>query len=220
MRIAVLAVASLIAGAVVGGLVGRQEFAHEVLPIQNQLSSPNGSASAEKETGPRLTILTEERYDFGEMDRDSTMTHTFEIRNDGTVPLTVTEQGTSCKCTTAGLDKDQLSRKSCDQMEWNAKNAVEPFEQYAEYPRTITGDPGSGWCLAAFSIRSASSREKHLQPVSLGPRGPHSKSTDAHPRNGDCQPHVHQSQDCAIFPPGPGPDLKVAQRPGFNAEWS
>jgi hypothetical protein len=141
MRTAIiLAAASLIVGGIVGGVLARQEFVRETLPIMSTSALGGSDSATSGSEGPRLVVVGGERYDFGEMDRSAVMTHTFEITNQGTAPLTLNQEGTSCKCTSAGLDKDQLNPGDTARitMEWNAKGAHEPFEQYAEY---TTNDP-------------------------------------------------------------------------------
>src|SRR5688572_19331933 len=138
MRMAIFAVASLILGGIVGVVLARQEFVNEALPIIGTTGA--GAAAGSEQEGPRLSLLTPERFEFGDMDQDAVMRHTFEIRNDGDQPLKVTEMGTSCKCTTAGLDKDHLQpgETAIITMEWNAKGSLSLFEQHAEYK---TNDP-------------------------------------------------------------------------------
>jgi hypothetical protein len=135
MRIAALAIAALVAGGFIGGWLGGREFAHEELPLDVRPAGTIVEGGQAEPAGPRLTILNGEKFDFGEMDREAKMKHTFEIQNDGDQPLSITENGTSCKCTTAGLSQDLLApgEKAEITLEWDAKNAVEPFEQYADY---------------------------------------------------------------------------------------
>jgi hypothetical protein len=134
MRISILAAAFLILGVIVGSITGRQEFSHEVLPLDGNQAAGTSPAGTQS-TGPRLTIVTPERFDFGVMDEHATMHHVFEIRNDGDEPLQVTKEGTSCKCTAAGLDKDRLppNETALITLEWTPKGPSDLFEQYAEY---------------------------------------------------------------------------------------
>lgn len=137
MKTTLFAIVALVAGSVVGALVARQEFRRDILPIDTRQIG-TGMALRPGENmgqGPRLTVINGERHDFGSMDRNAKMTHVFKIRNDGDSLLTLTQKGTSCKCTMAEFQKDQLEpgEQSEIKLEWDAKNAVEPFEQYAEF---------------------------------------------------------------------------------------
>ena len=139
MKTAIPAIVCLLVGCVVGGLLARQEFAHEVLPIA--LTPAGAKTGGDKQTrSPRVTVVSGERYDFGEMDQAATMTHVFEIRNDGDAVLALEQLHVSCKCTSALLEKKELKPGETTRvtMKWDAKGAVEPFEQYAEYK---TNDP-------------------------------------------------------------------------------
>ena len=98
MRTALFAIASLILGGIVGGVLARQEFAYETLPIATG-GAGSGTPAPADQKGPRLTVLSAERFDFGEMDQNAEMEHTFTIRNDGDEPLSVTQEGTSSEFT-------------------------------------------------------------------------------------------------------------------------
>jgi hypothetical protein len=135
MKTTIGAVVCLMLGAWIGSTLGRQEFAAESLPLERAAKTDSASESSDAPEGPRLTLLTPERYQFGFIDQNSTMNHTFQIRNDGDAPLKVEKLGTSCKCTSAGLDKDQLMPGETAEisLEWSGKGMAEFFEQYAEY---------------------------------------------------------------------------------------
>ena len=143
MRITILAVICLAVGGAIGSTLARQEFAHEVLPLEITPASAGTAAGLVQTGGPRLTILSKERFDFGFMDQNSSMSHIFEIKNDGDQPLTVRLQGTSCKCTAAGLDKDQLQPKERAEikLEWEGKGHEDIFEQYADYETNDVSRP-------------------------------------------------------------------------------
>lgn len=57
----------------------------------------------------QLTDATTARYDFGtsRLSGDSPLEHTFTLRNDATVPITIDRLQSSCGCTTAFLNDDQ-----------------------------------------------------------------------------------------------------------------
>jgi hypothetical protein len=132
MRIAILAISCLVLGVIVGSTVARQEFAGESLPVDG-LSAGGGAPYTGE--GPRLTMLTPERFEFGFIDQNSKTQHTFRVKNDGDQPLSLHKKGTSCKCTQVGTVKDQLPPGETAEitLEWEAKVPDEIFEQYADF---------------------------------------------------------------------------------------
>ncbi|HEX5106686.1 MAG TPA: DUF1573 domain-containing protein, partial [Pirellulaceae bacterium] len=78
-----------------------------MLPVTVTPVGTNGAAGHEP-IGPRLSVLSSERFDFGVMDRNETMTHVFEVKNVGDEVLTLKQESTSCKCTYAGAAKEEL----------------------------------------------------------------------------------------------------------------
>lgn len=156
MRTAILAVICLAVGGAIGSTLARQEFAHEVLPLE---TAHAGGGLAEA-GGPRLTILSQEKFNFGFMDQNSKMSHVFEIQNDGDQPLTVRLEGTSCKCTAAGLNRDQLppGEKAQVTLEWEGKGQEDVFEQYAEYSTNDLSRP-------KFRLTVAGTIRKTLQAI-------------------------------------------------------
>ena len=136
---------------------GAQEFAAEKLPLDTAAETGSAAAGSENLKGPLVTLLSPERYQFGFIDRNSKMNHTFEIRNDGDAPLTVRKKGTSCKCTSAGLDKDQLlpGETAKITLEWTGKGMTEFFEQYAEYETNDIRRPTVKFVVAGRDSRDA-----------------------------------------------------------------
>jgi Protein of unknown function (DUF1573) len=132
MRIAIFAVGCLVLGVLIGNTLAKREFAHEALALPGGTATGGESADA---VGPRVSLLTPDRFEFGYMDQNSKSHHTFKIENDGDQPLTLRKAGTSCKCTTAGLVKEQLAPQETAEitLEWEAKGADELFEQYADF---------------------------------------------------------------------------------------
>ena len=89
---------------------------------------------------PKLVVEEGTIYDFGVMARNKNGTHAFVLRNVGTGPLTLEIQNTTCKCTVAGIDNDQLAPgESTDVLlEWEAKGYDEDFRHGATL---TTNDP-------------------------------------------------------------------------------
>jgi hypothetical protein len=89
---------------------------------------------------PRVVVVGGDTHDFGRMERDSTRSHTFEIRNDGDAPLKLVERSTSCKCTTSLLDDGLVlpGTTATVTLEWKAITEGGDFRQTATIE---TNDP-------------------------------------------------------------------------------
>jgi hypothetical protein len=133
MRIALFAIGCLVLGGLIGTGLAQREFADELLPIDGETAG--GGAPSSSVEGPRLTLLTPERFEFGYIDQNSKTQHTFKVKNDGDQPLEIRKAGTSCKCTTIGMVKDRLPPGETADivLEWEATSSLETFEQHAEF---------------------------------------------------------------------------------------
>jgi hypothetical protein len=236
MRILLLAVVCLVAGAVWGSWLASLEFFRETHPLQH---GPNSAALLRSggKMGPRLVVLSAERHNFGVMDQNSKARHTFEIKNEGDEPLVLTQEGTSCKCTAAGLSKDQLApgEKASITLEWTANDATPPYEQYAEYgtndvlrpklrllvfgdvraaihvePREAVFNRVSAQAPARAIVRLYAYSEKQLEIVSY---------KFAHAKSAPFFSIEHAPIDPATFPPGAayksGIELQIIMKPGL-----
>ena len=133
MRVAIFAIGCLVLGGLIGSGLARREFADDSLPIESATAAGNHSPNSDR--GPRLTMLTPERYEFGFIDQNSKTHYTFKVKNEGDGPLELRKGPTSCKCTTVGMIKDRLQPGDTADivLEWEANSADEIFEQYAEF---------------------------------------------------------------------------------------
>ncbi|MEX0586919.1 MAG: DUF1573 domain-containing protein [Pirellulales bacterium] len=89
---------------------------------------------------PRLVVDTKV-HNFGLIDRDSSVTHTFRITNVGGSTLTLKSGTTTCTaCTIAALSKKELAPGETAEVivEYSARQAKPQFEQYAT---VLTNDP-------------------------------------------------------------------------------
>lgn len=68
-------------------------------------------------TGPKLVILGGTKFDFGEVSKGSTVTHTVVLRNDGTSPLTISKVTASCGCTGAMMSSSTLAPRQSGNLE-------------------------------------------------------------------------------------------------------
>ena len=67
--------------------------------------------------GPKLVILGGTKFDFGEISKGSTATHTVVLRNDGTAPLTISKVTASCGCTGAMMSSSTLEPRQSGNLE-------------------------------------------------------------------------------------------------------
>ena len=88
---------------------------------------------------PRVQVDQEE-YDFGRMERDSKLKHTFVVKNIGEAPLTLKEVATTCKCTIGSLRDGQVPPGGWTEvvLEWTALTNSSSFRQSATIE---TNDP-------------------------------------------------------------------------------
>lgn len=105
------------------------------------LSDDLGSAAkpgADKDA-PHI-FVAEPHYDFGTMQRGTSKSHEFLIRNTGKSPLKLRNGGTTCKCTLSKVPEDSIppGGSTSVKLEWSAKADSGPFRQTATI---LTNDP-------------------------------------------------------------------------------
>jgi hypothetical protein len=83
--------------------------------------------------------LPEAEHDFGTMNTVTSGTHAFVVRNVGDAPLALQVGPTSCKCTVAGLDKNEIppGEEAAVQLEWTTGR----LPLYSHYATILTNDP-------------------------------------------------------------------------------
>jgi hypothetical protein len=88
---------------------------------------------------PKVEVI-EPVFNFGSMFPDTRGKHSFEIRNIGTAPLTLSVASTSCKCTVGGVSANEVAPgdKAFVTLEWHAKFKDQEYSQSAEVQ---TNDP-------------------------------------------------------------------------------
>ena len=92
--------------------------------------------------GPRVAVLNGAGYDFGSMERFAKRDHSFIIKNEGTEPLTLKQEGTTCKCTLSSLDQVTVApnEEFLVTLEWTAKE-MGPDNKYQQRATIATNDP-------------------------------------------------------------------------------
>lgn len=85
--------------------------------------------------------VPETLFKFGNIERGTSMSHVFKVRNIGTAPLRVEVASTTCKCTVGDLSKKTVSpgEETEVMLEWHAKVPPGPFRHGAVLK---TNDPG------------------------------------------------------------------------------
>jgi hypothetical protein len=129
---------------VVGCLIGVALAYVEVKLDQDALGRLPGDLSGPemtfaKETAPRVQV-DNPHFDFGRMQRGTTRSHEFVIRNVGKSALKLRVGGTSCKCTLGEVSDKPVEpgQSTTVKMEWSAKSDSGPFRQTATI---FTNDP-------------------------------------------------------------------------------
>ncbi|HTN75968.1 MAG TPA: DUF1573 domain-containing protein, partial [Pirellulaceae bacterium] len=82
---------------------GAQEHFHAP-PKLSETSEPLDPAAGV----PKVVVVNGDRFEFGTSERNVKESHNFELRNDGSAPLNVKVEHTTCKCTVADLQKTKL----------------------------------------------------------------------------------------------------------------
>lgn len=78
----------------------------ELLIVSNPKLQEEKAKSQVKE--PPKIVFDEPRYDFGEVEEGTVVTHSFKFRNDGGSPLKITNVRKGCGCTSAVAGKEEL----------------------------------------------------------------------------------------------------------------
>jgi hypothetical protein len=82
--------------------------------------------------GPRVS-LDEDTYDFGTMEQKGTDKHDFIFKNLGDAPLKLTKGATTCSCTLANVDNDEVPPGGTTKitLKWHGKLFHGPYNQSA-----------------------------------------------------------------------------------------
>lgn len=133
----------VLVSAVIGVGVGAALAYVEVTPYGQSSPMPRPAADLlaplPGSSEPRVEV-DEPQYDFGTMQRGTTKSHAYVLRNVGQAPLTLRVGHTTCKCTLGEVrDEPVLPGESVEvNLEWTAKSGMGPFRQEAT---VVTNDP-------------------------------------------------------------------------------
>ncbi|TWT39163.1 DUF1573 domain-containing protein [Blastopirellula retiformator] len=132
MRPALVLIASLLLGVAIGAASTIPQWT--ATNDFGSISHPEVKrASSAGEPMPKAVVVGDAIFEFGKMNVDATERHTFQIRNDGDVPLQLEEAGTTCKCTLSTLAKKMIPPGETVEveLEWHPIAYANEFTQTA-----------------------------------------------------------------------------------------
>jgi Protein of unknown function (DUF1573) len=139
MRVLGIILAAALFGSLVGGAVAYVEVRNDVDPLTELPGDLQIAQRATNEPVPKAQAA-ESHYDFGTMQRGTTKSHDFEIRNTGAAPLILKAGSTTCKCTLSEVSEAPIPPGGSThvKVQWTAKSDNGPFRQTAS---VFTNDP-------------------------------------------------------------------------------
>jgi hypothetical protein len=111
------------------------------------------AAEALPPSGPAPKVVVDRtEFDFGTLDMDSSGSHVFTIANKGDAPLTLSEGGTSCRCTMSKLDREKIPPGGSAKVTitWKPTDKPGPYQQTA---KILTNDPAKSQIALTISGR-------------------------------------------------------------------
>jgi hypothetical protein len=127
---------SALAGLGLGAAMAYVEVPHVSKPLPTPQQQPNQGIQSAKVAGkisrPKADV-PETVFEFGNIERGTSMSHVFKVRNVGELPLHVEVTSTTCKCTVGNLSKKEVppNEESEVLLEWVAKTGPGPFRHGA-----------------------------------------------------------------------------------------
>lgn len=139
MRIISTILFAAVVGVLVGAAVAYVEVRSDLDPITQLPGDKEASPRAANEKFPRVQV-DEARYEFGTMQRGTSKTHEFVVRNVGTATLKLRKGTATCKCTEFVVPEDPIPPGGSTKVrvEWSAKSDGGAFRQTAT---VFTNDP-------------------------------------------------------------------------------
>jgi len=139
MRILSAIVVAALIGVLTGGAIAYVEDRSD----PDALNKLSNDLAANANTGSKEVshiVVDEPSYNFGSMQRGTTKSHEFVIRNTGNAPLKIRNGGTTCKCTLSKVAEESIAPNGSTKvkLEWTAKIDAGPFTQEATI---LTNDP-------------------------------------------------------------------------------
>ncbi|HEY2414288.1 MAG TPA: DUF1573 domain-containing protein [Pirellulaceae bacterium] len=134
MKATIFGIIALVLGIATGVAWTRQEFAHEAVPVDlTPVTITKAGKPSRPTIGPKVTIVSGERHDFGAMERNAHGKHAYIVRNDGDAPLELSTGQVSCGvCIKVfAVAKPILApgEQTDVHIEWDVKTGDAKFEQ-------------------------------------------------------------------------------------------
>lgn len=132
MRIINTVVIAAIIGIMAGAAVAYIEVRSDPDAMSKLADKAEANSPGVAKEAPVL-FVPEPHYDFGTMQRGTSKSHEFEIRNTGAAPLKLRSGGTTCKCTLSDVPEMSVPPGGSTKvkLEWTAKSDSGPFRQTA-----------------------------------------------------------------------------------------
>ena len=139
MRIISTIVIAALVGVLAGGVYAYVEVRSDPDAIDKLSGELAENDKVPEKDAPRI-FVEQPHYDFGTMQRGTTKSHEFAIKNTGHAPLKIRNGGTTCKCTLSKLADESIppAGSTTVKLEWTAKADSGPFRQTATI---LTNDP-------------------------------------------------------------------------------
>lgn len=139
MRIISTIVVAALVGVLAGGAIAYVEVRSDPDALDKLSDELAASAKPGEKEMPRIAV-DQPHHDFGTMQRGTTKSHEFVIRNIGNAPLKIRNGGTTCKCTLSAVADESIAPggSTTVKLEWTAKSDSGPFRQTATI---LTNDP-------------------------------------------------------------------------------
>jgi Protein of unknown function (DUF1573) len=139
MRIISTILVAALAGVLAGGAVAYVEIRNDPDALDKLADDLSANTKPGDKETPRIAV-DQPHFDFGTMQRGTTKSHEFVIRNIGAAPLKIRNGGTTCKCTLSEVADESIppGGSAMVKLEWSAKSDSGPFRQTATI---LTNDP-------------------------------------------------------------------------------
>ena len=139
MRIISTIVVAALVGVLAGGAVAYVEVRNDPDALDKLSDELAANDKVPEKDAPRI-FVEQPHYDFGTMQRGTTKSHEFVIKNTGHAPLKIRNGGTTCKCTLSKVADESIppGGSTTVKLEWTAKADSGPFRQTATI---LTNDP-------------------------------------------------------------------------------
>ena len=159
MRILGIILAAVLGGATIGAAVAYVEVRPAATVAARRAAGLKRRRRRPPATHPRVEV-DEPIYQFGAMQRGTTKSHEFVVRNVGHSPLTLRVGSTTCKCTIGNVSDAPIppGESVSVKLEWSALVNPGPFRQTATI---LTNDPLQS-AARAVGRRRSDRGDRHL----------------------------------------------------------